>query len=735
MAKEKQEREDAANTVLVEWGGGCNLRGTFKTVRLLTPVKNIVSIRNSAGKNLRLFWINPQGAETDYQNASRPIAYIWPNRTQVVEGFVDYGFALLDDAGNCAGIIQATASRNIFEIMAPSREDTAREEREAKEKQDREDAAIMILVPRGGGCALRGTYRSPRPQEVDENFTSIKNAGNSTLRLFWIDTQGKNANYSGFETSATEQRVSAPLFELAPGQTFGFESWVGFGFALLDEAGNCAAVVQATAARNIFTIMAEERSLNPGTVPGGSADSAQTVVAAGTACSTRGTFVSPSTANPATTDLVVTNNRATNIRIFWIDYQGRETDYQGTVKPIIILAPGQTQTIQAFAWHGFALLDDNGGCAGVIQARPSGNNYALAANASGGGNSTGGNATNQPDSGGGGTRISLGCKARGFVVSSGGSQLTSISFANNGAGDIHVYWVDGDGKETDYQGKSRPLAVIPARQSGNFEAYVGHSFVVLDAGGNCLGVLQTSESSNDFMFAANSGPGATADPTGQPKPEQANPQHAASCDLRGRIASTSDNQEMTVTFANSGSTSVFVYWIDYQGGESDYQSVGRPLIEVAPGRTKNVQAFGGYAFSVFDQSSNCLGVAQTSQTSNHFDFAANGAGDRQPAPGQGQTQASGGCELRGQITSGGTNQPASVTFSNTGTNYLHVYWISFDGIEGDYNSAQQPLVSLAPGQSQSINAAIGYAFSVLDGNANCFGVAQISKQTSDFAFQ
>ena len=94
-----------------------------------------------------------------------------------------------------------------------------------------------------------------------------------------------------------------------------------------------------------------------------------------------------------------------------------------------------------------------------------------------------------------------------------------------------------------------------------------------------------------------------------------------------------------------------------------------------------------------------------------------------------------GCEMRGQITSTSQNQLVTVSFENTGPSNIYVYWINYEGAEGDYESARQPLATIEAGASQNIDAFVGFAFSVFDESSNCKGVARIEAESSKFSFQ
>ena len=91
-----------------------------------------------------------------------------------------------------------------------------------------------------------------------------------------------------------------------------------------------------------------------------------------------------------------------------------------------------------------------------------------------------------------------------------------------------------------------------------------------------------------------------------------------------------------------------------------------------------------------------------------------------------------GCELRGQVSSSG-QQDATVNFSNLGSNTIHIYWISFNGQEGDYNELQQPLKSLRPGEIETFQAKVGFHYSVFDENVqNCLAVVTANDPFNDF---
>jgi uncharacterized protein YkwD len=83
-----------------------------------------------------------------------------------------------------------------------------------------------------------------------------------------------------------------------------------------------------------------------------------------------------------------------------------------------------------------------------------------------------------------------------------------------------------------------------------------------------------------------------------------------------------------------------------------------------------------------------------------------------------------GCELRGQVSSAGAEQPASFTFTNTGATEYYVYWIDGNGRESDGQGGQLPLLRVEPGASGTIDTFVGHYLSVFDGQQRCLGVFQ-----------
>ncbi|MEO1650857.1 MAG: hypothetical protein AAFR60_07725, partial [Pseudomonadota bacterium] len=72
------------------------------------------------------------------------------------------------------------------------------------------------------------------------------------------------------------------------------------------------------------------------------------------------------------------------------------------------------------------------------------------------------------------------------------------------------------------------------------------------------------------------------------------------CELRGQVASQG-NQRSQLAIRNEGAIPLYVFWIDYNGEESDYQNQDQPLVRVDPGQAQDISAAQGHYYSVYDE--------------------------------------------------------------------------------------------------------------------------------------
>jgi hypothetical protein len=96
---------------------------------------------------------------------------------------------------------------------------------------------------------------------------------------------------------------------------------------------------------------------------------------------------------------------------------------------------------------------------------------------------------------------------------------------------------------------------------------------------------------------------------------------AKSCSALSTIKSVSrNNKSAKLSITNNGSSKLIVYWVNYQGKNTNYDDSNGPQLYVAPGETEDINAYQGFVFSVTDDNQNCLGIAETNESRNRYAF-------------------------------------------------------------------------------------------------------------------
>ena len=747
-----------------------------------------INFANAGTGDMLIYWINGAGQETDYQSQPQPLAVIPPGQSQTIAAYVGHSFVIKDAAQACLSVYQAVVGQNdvAFGPSAPGNgsqiatlgntpvqtsSQTGAQAPSAHPIDPQESAFDRDLSQRIAAllfdrCGERGTVQSSNPAEDNGTRLQLSNVGTRDLRIFWIDVVG----------AETGQGNGEPYVVLPPGTTTGSDPSIPHQYYIaLDDQSNCVGIGDTGfGALNHLAFSADLASSGASAQQKGAPvpDPAVSGSPGAATCSQRGRIVSAGGSEVTTVDFTNTGNG--DLSVYWIDGQGEEKDYAGGDVPLAVVAPGATQNIQAYVGHAFIARDAQSVCLGIAQIAPGHNAFSYAAagsqtaTAPGGGTDPNVGADPAQPGPAAGIPQPATCNDRGRIVSAGGSEVTTVDFTNTGNGDLSVYWIDGQGEEKDYAGALKPLAVIAPGATQSLQAYVGHAFIAVDADETCLGVAQISPGHNRFAYAT---PGAQttsqgSGPTAAPAPTPDGVNSVLGCEFRGTIGSNGGGELASLTFQNTGDGDLHVFWIDADGRETNGQGAGAPLAIVGPGQTASLQAYLGHAYLATDASGNCLGIVQVLQPANDFAFAAHGGfaaaangngqdapaenayaetgteqpqtGYADPAPAQadsssGYQQAAGGCELRGQIASTGS-EAASIDIANVGTGAIAVYWINGQGVEGDYQNAPQPLIVIEPGASQSIGAYIGFAYTVADAYGNCLGVAQVTQATNAFGF-
>lgn len=105
--------------------------------------------------------------------------------------------------------------------------------------------------------------------------------------------------------------------------------------------------------------------------------------------------------------------------------------------------------------------------------------------------------------------------------------------------------------------------------------------------------------------------------------------------------------------------------------------------------------------------------------------------ERAPGPRQG---AGNGCDQRNRIVSTSARTGARVTFTNNRNSDVRIYWIGYDGKEGDYSSQPKPLLTLVPNQRTAIDSRLGFAFIAVDRRGECIDVFKTTSMNASYSF-
>lgn len=86
-----------------------------------------------------------------------------------------------------------------------------------------------------------------------------------------------------------------------------------------------------------------------------------------------------------------------------------------------------------------------------------------------------------------------GCPQEGHIKSIGSYDGATVTFDNQTAADLKVYWIDFNGKRKFYND-------LKAHSKYNQATYVGHVWVVADASGQCLKLESANAVSQDLVI-------------------------------------------------------------------------------------------------------------------------------------------------------------------------------------------------------------------------------------------
>lgn len=376
-----------------------------------------------------------------------------------------------------------------------------------------------------------------------------------------------------------------------------------------------------------------------------------------------------------------------------------------------------------------------------------------------------------PNSNGGAARLIIqsgdGCARRGTLVSDTSGVGANVTLNNVGKHQLFVYWLDESGKDTDYDRSGKPLAVLQPGETQKIRSATGlaYSIFSVDNGQTeCVGVAEVTAIETTILMSRYVVPtnnvanenvqqppiGDVANSTALDDQDNLELFAGAGCELRGSVTSYRSGQQAAVSFANTGTDPLYVYWLDENGSDNNYDYTGSALALVEAGQTQEFVGEVGFAYSVFssvDDQLQCFGVAQI-KSANTFISMANGRGsvdddsantandpvyqDSISVPTEVVLESGYGCEMRGNVASGNSGAGARVSFANHGSDALFVYWIDEGGSDTDYSHSGSPLARIAAGETRELDGRVGFyysVFSVRDGQTQCVGMTEITSRS------
>ncbi|MFT5113730.1 MAG: hypothetical protein ACI8P9_003061 [Parasphingorhabdus sp.] len=225
------------------------------------------------------------------------------------------------------------------------------------------------------------------------------------------------------------------------------------------------------------------------------------------------------------------------------------------------------------------------------------------------------------------------------------------------------------------------------------------------------------------------------------------------CSQRYGVSSTESDELIQARFANSGPSNISIYWISTDGQESDYQGSPSPLQIVEPGEVANLSAYLGYIFLILDDEYRCQGIVEATEPNNYFSFgdgsieivevndqesseeqwtgedeATNTATQLTP------TQIASGCGEHGKIASEELDGDAKISITNSSPESLYIYWVDFNGADGDYTGNSASIYAIEPGCIIEFSATRGSVYSALDEYGQCVGMLKARESRNSTSF-
>lgn len=685
--------------LVIQSGEGCSRRGQVVSTN---GAAGSLTFNNIGTHRLFVYWLDESGTDTDYGRSGNPLLAVEPGDTQTIDTAVGFAYSILSVVNGqteCVGVAEVSSvettvlmsrdivpTNNVASQTAPraptnnvaSNNSNNSGQNGSRQQQPQQQQQQQLALSAGLGCERLGSVVSTRSGETANVLFS--NTGAEPLYVYWLDENGLENDYD---------HSGNVLAIVEAGQSHTESAEIGFAysvFSMVDDQLACVGLAEISAAETLISMAGDGQSAN--------------------------------------------NNFA--------DQNGNDQDENDQV--------ADTQDTTNYQNDNSVPVDvslENG----------------------------------------------YGCDMRGSVVSNNTGEGANLTFNNYGSDTLYVYWIGEDGTDTDYNYSGNPLATIGAGETQDVDGAVGSyysAFTVVDGQFHCVGMTEVTSSSvyvqmSGDSFAQNSGGANDNQQDYQDDNQVADDQNNTDyqndnsapveifleggygCEMRGSVVSNNTGEGANLTFNNYGSDTLYVYWIGEDGSDTDYNYSGNPLATIGAGETQDVDgAVGSFysAYTVVDGQYQCIGMTEVTSASVYVQmsgdsFAQNSgnANDNQQDYQQddqsnyqdqdqssysdqnsGQTaQAGQGCELLGQLASYNSGEQATASFYNAGNDILYVYWIDENGLENDYSGSGNPLLAIEAGDTQSVDAYIGYAYSmfaVSGGETVCVGISEITEVDS-----
>lgn len=274
------------------------------------------------------------------------------------------------------------------------------------------------------------------------------------------------------------------------------------------------------------------------------------------------------------------------------------------------------------------------------------------------------------------------CSMRGTVqsVEQSGGEASSIRMFNKGSRNINIFWIDTQGQEVDYGSQDAPINSIAPGPVDIVEiATPGFWYIATDDNGECVGLGNVSDFANGYTFnpdlvvagahprkavqgnnsgyddgsgyddqneyaddqsglpqedpnqytedqneygdgsGYDDGSGYTDDYTGYD--DGTNVTEGPGCEYLGQVGSQDGGDIVTVTFSNSGSEEMHIYWIDGEGNPANYSGTEGPEAVIPANSYQGVRTMIGHAFAAANLAGNCLAAMLVETDGENFTIA------------------------------------------------------------------------------------------------------------------